>query len=293
VRLRLWRIKKWTPRVSLKLDMTVWRTSKLLHIAGTVLLLLAAGYIFIFALRQAGIEWWLIFSLSGYSFLIMLLLISVYLFAVFRSALRSRKTDPEHPLTSTAYYMFFYSLTPFLGALGSVLGLLGVSNLKHFLLGIALGTLGGTFSVWIIIDPLIGLIEMLLPVSRNLRLVRQKQAKILREKQQHQRLQLLAELQARHELEQKHWSEMLTGQAQKLARLITDCDTDRTHAESEAVNIGVFAWQLGGMNCMRKLHTMTLDMCRQYSRDSNIIDYISIWWDGIGNWRKKPLLEIK
>jgi hypothetical protein len=117
------------------------RTLKSVHLAGTIWFILCVGFILVLALRQAGVNWWIIFSLSGPSALIILLLVSLYLFAVFRGAGASQKIELEHPLTSTDYYMMFYVVAPFLGALAGCLGMMGVSRIAQFLLGVALGTL--------------------------------------------------------------------------------------------------------------------------------------------------------
>jgi len=46
--------------------MSTRRVLKLLHFCGTVWFMVAAAYVFALALREAGVEWWLIFSLSGH-----------------------------------------------------------------------------------------------------------------------------------------------------------------------------------------------------------------------------------
>ena len=154
--------------------MSSHRTLKSIHLAGTAWFILCVGYILAFALRRAGVNWWVIFSLSGHSVLIVFLLISLYLFAMFRGVTQSQAIEIEHPLTSTDYYTVLYITTPFLGGLAGCLGMIGVSAIKQFLLGVALGTLGATFLVWVIVDPVAGLLEMLLPlilgVSKHLRL---------------------------------------------------------------------------------------------------------------------------
>ncbi|MBN2314165.1 MAG: hypothetical protein JXM79_09565, partial [Sedimentisphaerales bacterium] len=87
------------------------------HIAGTIWFVLAVGYIFVLALRQAGVRWWVVFSLSGHGVLIVSVLVSLYLFAIFRGISSSQNVEIEHPLTSSTYYAAFYLLTPFLGGL--------------------------------------------------------------------------------------------------------------------------------------------------------------------------------
>ncbi len=258
---------------------------KLVHFAGTAWFMLCVGYILVLALRQAGVNWWIIFSLSGHSVLLIFLLISLYLFAIFRGVGRNQKIEVEHPLTSTNYYIVLYVAAPFLGGLAGCLGMIGVNRISQFLLGIALGTSATTFLVWVIVDPVTGLLEMLLPVSRKHRVERLAKAKAQRERRQKDRERLLAEVLAKEESDQREWQEALKPQAEKLAGLLTADRVNFKQAEREAVDIGVNAWQIGGLSCMRQLHEMVLDLCKKKYEDSMIVDYISSWWDGIGSWR--------
>jgi len=264
-------------------------TLKLVHVAGTIWLILSVGYLLALALRQAGFRWLVIFSLSGYSVVIVFLLISLYLFAIFRGVARSQKTEIEHPLTTSVYYMFFYDISPFLGALAGAAGAIGVTRISHYLLVIAIGSLWATFLVWIIIDPAIGLVEMLSPASRTHRQKRLAQSKAQRQQQRLYNQRLLAELQAKEQAEREQWGRLLKPQAEELAALLADSRTPDSNARNEAVNIGVHAWQTGGLNCMRQLHSMAIDLCKKKYQGGIIVDYISAWWDGIGRWRNPSL----
>src|SRR5512145_2232659 len=112
------------------------------HIASTIWFVLAVGYILVLALRQAGVRWWVVFSLSGHGLLIASVLISLYLFAIFRGISSSQKVQTEHPLTSTTYYALFYVLTPLLGGLAGCLVTIGERTAWQFFLGVSMGTLG-------------------------------------------------------------------------------------------------------------------------------------------------------
>ena len=259
------------------------------HIASTVWFILCVGYILVLALRQAGVHWWVVFSISGQGALIILLLVSLYLFAIFRGISSSQKVQVEHPLTSTIYYAVFYVSAPFLGCLAGLLGMIGINTTSQFLLGIAMGTLGTTFLVWVIVDPLIGLIEMILPASRKNRVQRLAQTKAEREQKQKDKIRLLEEVLAKEESDRENWQEMLKPQAEKLAGLLTADITDIKQVEQETVGIGVNAWQTGGLSCMRELRDMTMSICKQKYRDKATVDYINFWWDGIGNWRAAPI----
>jgi hypothetical protein len=259
------------------------------HIASTVWFILCVGYILVSGLRQAGVKWWVVFSLSGPGALIALVLVSLYLFAVFRGISSSQKEQIEHPLTTTTYYAVFYVGTPFLGSLASCLGMIGVNTISQFLLGVALGTLGTTFLVWVIVDPAIGLLEMLLPASRKHRSQRLALAKAAREKRQKDSEHLLAQVLAQEESDRRCWQEVLKPHAEKLAGLLTTERTDLKQVERQAVGIGVCAWQIGGLSCMRELRNMAMTISKQSHRDIAIVDYISFWWDGIGSWRAPSL----
>lgn len=269
------------------------RTLKSIHLVSTGWFIVCAGYVLVLALRQAGVHWWVIFSLSGHSAVLIFLLISLYLFAVFRGVSRSQKIDIEHPLTSTNYYRVFYVVTPFLGSLAGCLGMIGVDTISQFLLGIALGTLGTTFLVWVIVDPATGLLEMRLsPPSRKHRIERLAQAKAEREKRQKGRERLLAEVLAKEDSHKHRWQEVLKPQAEKLAGLLTTDGIDFEQAEHEAVDIGLNAWQIGGVGCMRQVYDMAMAICRRKNQNGVIVDYIPVWWDGIGSWRTPSLQEM-
>ena len=266
------------------------RTLRLVHLASTVWFIICVGYILVLTLRQAGVNWWVVFSLSGHGALVALMLISLYLFAIFRGISSSQKVQIEHPLTSASYYRVFYVITPLLGGLAGCLGMIGISTIGQFVLGVALGTLGTTFLVWVIVDPLAGLLEMLLPpASRRHRAERLVRAKALRQNRQKNRERLLAEVVANAELERRRWREVLKPKAEKLAGMLTADEIDFKQVERQAVGIGVNAWQIGGLSCMRELRDMAMALARQRNQNKSVVDYIGAWWDGIGSWREPSL----
>jgi len=149
--------------------MTAKRILKRIHLVATAWFVVCVGYLLATALRQAGLQWWLVFSLSGYSTLLIFLLVSLYVFAFVRGADRNGCVELEHPLTSADCYLGFYVSAPLLGGLAAVLGAGGAWETRNFPLSVAVGTLGTTFLVWIVLDPLIGVVELLLPASRRCR----------------------------------------------------------------------------------------------------------------------------
>jgi len=269
--------------------MTTKQALKLTHMASTSLFMACIVYIPVLALRQAGFKWWLIFSLSGHSVVVVLLLVSLYLFALFREVGQAQRIEAEHPLTTTAYYMAFYVAAPLLGGFAGTLGMLGAGDPFEFLLGVSLGTLGTTFAIWVIVDPLAALLEMLLPASRTHRAERLAQAEAQRRAHKERQEHVLAEAFAREERCREHWHQELHPRAERLAALLA-CDASRfTQAEQEALNIGAEAWRLGGLSCMHQLHDMAKAILGQTADGKERTDYIPYWWDGIGDWRKPSL----
>jgi len=258
---------------------------KFIHITSTTWFILCIGYILVLALRQAGVHWWVVFSISGQSALIILVLVSLYLFAIFRGISSSQKVQEEHPLTSTRYYTAFYVSAPFLGCLSGLLGMIGANTINQYLTGLAIGTLGTTFLVWVLVDPLIGLLEMLLPTSRKHRAQRLVEAKAERDKKQKARIDLLEGVIEKEESDRLRWQELLKPEAEKLAGLLTADITNIKQVEREAIGIGVNAWQTGGLSCMRELRDMAISLYKQKHQTKAVVDYINFWWDGIGNWR--------
>ncbi|MHC4585975.1 MAG: hypothetical protein ACYS3N_15715 [Planctomycetota bacterium] len=264
------------------------RTLRLIHLASTVWFIICIVYILVLTLRQAGVHWWVVFSLSGHGLLIALMLISLYLFAIFRGISSSQKVQIEHLLTSTSYYRVFYVITPLLGGLAGCLGMIG-STVGQFPLGVALGTLGTTFLVWVIVDPLTGLLEMLLPsASRRHRSQRIARAKALRQCRQENRESLLQDVFVKEEQKLQQWREVLKPKAEILASMLTADEIDFKQIEREAVGIGVKAWQIGGLSCMRELRDMAIELAKE--KNNSIVDYIGVWWDGIGSWRQTSLV---
>jgi hypothetical protein len=157
--------------------MTTRTLLKKIHLVASIWFVVCLGYLIAIELHQAGFRWWLVFSLSGYSAFMVLLVVSLYLFAFFHGIGRARRNESEHPLTSTNGYMGFYVSTPLLGGLATFLGTVDAPGVEVSFTHVALGTLNTTFLVWIVMDPLFGVIEMLSPTSRRCRAERLAQAK--------------------------------------------------------------------------------------------------------------------
>ncbi|MGE5296184.1 MAG: hypothetical protein ACM3VT_15280 [Solirubrobacterales bacterium] len=147
--------------------MTARTVFRRIHLVATIWLMSCVIYLLTTTLHQAGLHWWQIFPLSGQSTLVVLLLISVYLFAVFRGLDGRRYIEIEHPLTSSDGYLGIYVSAPLLGGLAALLAAPDTSNASRLLCSVATGTLEAAILAWIVIDPAAQAIETLLPASRR------------------------------------------------------------------------------------------------------------------------------
>jgi protein-S-isoprenylcysteine O-methyltransferase Ste14 len=258
---------------------------KMIHLAGTIWFVVCLGYLFVLVLHQAGFNWWLIFSLSGHSALLIFLLISLYLFTIFGAGGEEQGIAVEHPLTTTGPYLALYVSAPILGVLAGAVAMAGETRITQFLTGIALGTLAVTFLTWVIVDPLASMLEALAPTSREHRFQRLAEGKRQQEERQRNREELLGRLFAQQEQDRRRWQVLLTPDAEKLTVLLSANRVNFEQAERQAVGIGVRAWQIGGLDCMRRLHDMAMELYKEKYQNLTITDHISNWWDGIGSWR--------
>jgi len=94
----------------------------------------------------------------------------------------------------------------------------------------------------------------------------------------------LAEAEATEARKLKIWDKVLEPKAKELAALSITSPAELEQSRGRIVDIGIAAWQLGGLGCMRHLHSMAVRASRQGSRDTTSMDYVSACWDGIGNW---------
>lgn len=268
--------------------MTSQRLLKRIHVCGTLWFLLCAATLLFFSLWQAKIHWWLIFSISGYSAVLMFFIVTVYLFAIYQGVVRNQ-TTAEHPFSTSVYYIALYDLSPFLGTVAGLLCLSSYSNLASVLNTITQGTLATTFLVWTVFDPLIGTIETFLPASaahRKQRLARVQQEK---EAQKRKNEQLLHDLEHQEQQLQRQWQHLFAPLTEEIAPLLIEADVNESIKE-KMVELGALAWETGGITCMRYFHGMILEKTRSLSQ-APIIDVAAIWWDGIGTWRKPHSLE--
>ena len=259
------------------------RILKVVHAVSTAWFILCAAYLLTTALRQAGTAWWVIFSLGGYSAVITFFLLSIYLVAIYRGVRRS-SIKAEYPLTSSLYYMAFYDVCPFVGAMAGLLSAWGASGTVSMVNMISIGSLATTFFVWIVIDPTVGYVEMILPSSRALRHQRIAAAKAEQNRLKQHTRQILDQVTERELSTRQKWQPVLEPLAKTLAVLMDSPYTDYRQKQLAVVEMGSAAWRLGGIECMRRLREMAVAN-HKCSTTRLSPDYISAWWDGIGTWR--------
>lgn len=259
---------------------------KHLHLAGTVWFLLSLALIFVKGLRQAGFNWWIIFSLSGHSIVILFVLVSLYLFALFRGGNPNQGMAIEHPLTSSEHYTLLYLTAPFLGAFaGGVHTFLYYQSIQEALINVALASFGVTFSFWVIADPILASVETFTPKAKAHRNARLEQQRTERLEKQKNRQALLDVLIQKEKENEAIWSETLIPYVPELCELLNINQAGFSNAEKRAAEIAIEAWRLGGLSCMQFLHQKVIEAYQQKNPNRPFADYIIHWWDGIGAWR--------
>ena len=256
-----------------------------LHFGSTGWFVIAILFMLIIALRQAGVNWLVIFSLSGYSVVTAVLLVSLYLFAVFKGVNRSSSLIQEHPLTNSVAYLAFYDACPLLGAVAGLAAFTNLDNALQGLVYVCLGTFSVTFAVWIIIDPLISAAEGMLPETRKHKQQRLELAREQKMLHQKQKQQMIEELSQKAAHQHQQWQKEFEPDAQTLAALAFRAKTGDCGAQGEIVNIGLKAWQKGGLECMNCLREMAINKYREQFGSVSQYDYISSFWNGVGHWR--------
>ena len=264
---------------------------KLIHVSGTLWIALCAGFLLTIALRQAGVRWWIVFSLSGFSGVVFFMLLSVYLFAFFRGVIRTQ-TALEHPLTTSYAYMLFYDLCPWLGSLAGLASLAAVPRLSpsEVLNSLSEGALTMTFLVWIFLDPLLGSGELLIPACAAHRRRRLAEAADEKRRRKEERDHLLQQALEFEKINRGHLQTTYEPIAEELLDLLCGPHPTGPDMQQSAAAIGARAWRLGGANGMKFLHDRVLEKLAQQGRPGDW-DMLAYWWDGIGTWRKPSLQQ--
>jgi hypothetical protein len=264
--------------------MNAQRLLKRIHIWGTVWLLVCASALLVISLRQAGVKWWVIFSISGYGAVFLVFLLALYLFALFRGVVRAQYVQ-EHPLSTSPAYLFFYDMTPFLGTLAGLIAGVGIVDLVALLRIVAEGTLAMTFVTWVVVDSAVGLVEAILPQSRRHRLRRLAEARAEKQRIQQENVALLKSLEQRELDLQKLWEQTFRDAVDDLVELYCDPAGRMQQIQAKTAELGAKAWQMGQITCMRFVHQMIHNRLRERIKNG-CVDYAALWWDGIGTWRR-------
>jgi hypothetical protein len=245
---------------------------------------LCTGYIFAWIILRANRGWIVAISLSGYSTAFVVFLICFFLFAVYHRLGKAQIHKLEHPLTSTGCYGLCYNISSFIGALAGVLAAISTAGTSNYPLLIAAGSFLVTFVVWLILDPLLAAAEMLLPQSRQNRAIRLAKVKEMRQNESLAKKHALEEAETSETEKLKKWDKVLEPNVKELAALSITSPAALEQSRGRIVDIGIGAWQMGGLGCMRHLHSMAVQTSRQDSRGTTSMDLVSACWDGIGNW---------
>ncbi len=251
----------------------------------------------------SGVYLWLRFDLASLqlplftdviavnSSIALVIAVMVYAMALTSVILRRKARAIEHPLTSAESYRYFYYLCPFVGAMAGAVAVAGSGLTTNGLTTIAVGTVLTTSIVWIVIDPVITVVEFCGPRSRRLRRVRAVRAKAKRLALKAEKQRILAEARSQSSSIQSHWEDALMPCAQELADLVTDTVEPEAVRRAKAIDIALHASRMGGRRCMQYLYHMTCRACRDKTDDDWIAHNISVWWDGIGGWHSESSLS--
>lgn len=263
------------------------RWLKRIHIVGTLWFLLCAATLLVISLRQAGLSWWVVFSLSGYGAVLFIFLAVIYAFAIYRGVVRAQ-CAVEHPLSTTPMYLFFYDVAPFLGTIAGLFGCVGVTDISLVFRMAVEGSVGMTFFVWVVIDTTIGLTESFLPASRKARLERLAALRAEKHRRQLENAQLLEQIVQRQKELQHHWFVQFEQPTKQLAGLLASGHFS-AQAKSLAIQIGANAWQAGKIPCMRYVLDLLAKQLATLPADASLLLWTAIWWDGIGQWRTSEI----
>ncbi|MCP4456333.1 MAG: hypothetical protein GY809_33165 [Planctomycetes bacterium] len=259
---------------------------KNLHLAGTLWFVVSVGFILATGLRNAGADWWVIFYLSGPYAVTLFVLVSLYLFALYRGSKPTQALANEHPLTASEYYLVLYTSAPLLGAVaGTLHAILYRPNLYESVCNIAAATFYVTFASWVILDPILASLETFTPRGRAYREKRLEKQRAERLEKQRNRDALLELLIQKEKENEAIWTQTLTPYVPELCDLLNTSQSEFSNAEKRAAEIAIEAWRLGGLACMQFLHSRTLAVYQEKHPNRPLADYIMHWWDGIGAWK--------
>jgi hypothetical protein len=138
--------------------------------------------------------------------------------------------------------------------------------------------------MWLLVDPLAGLIESALPESRMLRTRRLARERERREHRRREKQLLLEKILAARKALLEQLRPAVEKHALRLRELLLDSAEDPWQRSEEGAIIGLAAWQLGGAPVMKQLYATTARLCAE-GTGSDLVSYLDYWWDGVGEWR--------
>jgi hypothetical protein len=126
---------------------------------------------------------------------------------------------------------------------------------------------------------------MFIPSSRAHRRRRLAKVRALRKAERKSKEKLLKDIENAERIKQQQREKILLPFAQQLALLLGDVNVLKAGSPGKAIEMGIRAWQIGGIEYMKQLHTMTMSQIKSKCNEKESIDYLSIWWDGVGSWQ--------
>jgi len=257
-----------------------------LHVAGTAWFVVCLVFMLLVSLHRANVQWVVLFPLAGPGLLALLLLISVYLFALFRGMSGSNKLADEHPVTSTRLYKGFYATVPFWGSVVGFAASTEPMGSEGFFVMIALGGLFMTFVVWVLVDPVLGSLETIVPASARQAMLRRRarerhDARLREEKRQ----ALLTEVLAAEERQAEVLRRGLEPRVDALCALLARQADAPAEFDRQVVGLGLEAWRMGGKEGMETLWRLAQEHCGGGTACGRGLALVESLWEGVGSWR--------
>lgn len=250
---------------------------KYAHSLSILFFLFCAAYLLIILLQRNSKDWFF-WSISGLSGFIATAIIVFYSLAFFKS-LTLKSSKPEHPISSSSYYLVFYDMSPFLGAAAGVIVLIMVNEKDHPLAFIAAGSMAASFFVWIVLDPVVQVLEMMLPGSKRFRKRRKAFKKAIKKAHEKANLSMLNEIDKQEKEKSNERQALLSEMSRELRRLLDQRPSDES--DKGIIEYGLKAWQMGKLPAMKQLYDLTVQNdCTEYKAYR-----LSYLWDGVGKWR--------
>ena len=262
---------------------------KRIHLCGVVWFLICVIFTIVIAIYQMGFHWWVVFSVSGYSTVVVLFLITVYLFAIFKGVVRNSNSI-EHPLTTLPYYILLYDAAPFLGALVGFYVASFNQPILSLLIVATQGTLIMTFVMWVITDSLVGIIEVSFPQSIAHRKRRLSENHEKRRAEMLKRQLLLEQVSLQEKQIRSQWECFFRPYVFEIVDLLCNSSVSIETVQRRIAELGALAWQKGDILSMKFFHKIILDKLK-HCVNCPSIDFVALYWDGIGTWRKPSEID--